>query len=237
MARAGFPGGPVVLNGLAGFVGGLLIGGVHQRVLDHAGDLDLLAPWPDGHDPGQLAPGDVDALPSCASLNTPGGHVVADGDQVAEGGDQALHLGAEGNEPPPVAVGRSDVFALAHGLGLAGAVWCAQCDVQRLVSGVLHRTFWRVGAWPGDGLADLVDVYRQCDYRAGWWCHCPVGSELDPLDWFGVYRAGCHDVGAGTAAVCRDLVTSERIGAPASFVAVGFAFHQQYRQINFGRQG
>jgi hypothetical protein len=119
MARADCSGGPVVKVKLAG----LLVGGVHQQVLDHAGDLDLFAPWADGHDPGQLAPEHVFALPCRAAFSalcTLGGHVVADGNQVAEGRNQSFHLGAEGDESPAVAVGRSDVFALSHGLGLVG---------------------------------------------------------------------------------------------------------------------
>ncbi len=39
MTHAGFPDGPVVNV----FLGGLLVGGVHQRVLYHASDLDLFA--------------------------------------------------------------------------------------------------------------------------------------------------------------------------------------------------
>ena len=60
------------------FLGGLPVGGVHQRVLDHAGDFDLLAPGADGHDPGQLAPGYVHALPFRVAFNPLGRHVVAD---------------------------------------------------------------------------------------------------------------------------------------------------------------
>jgi len=52
MARTDCSGGPVVNV----FLGGLLVSGVHQWVLNHAGDLDLFATRANGHDPGRLAP-------------------------------------------------------------------------------------------------------------------------------------------------------------------------------------